>query len=520
MGMTASATSRPARIARNTTLNLAGFILPMAIGVFSIPPLLAYLGKERFGVLMLVFMVVGYLSPLDLGLGRATTRAVAEALSQRRPEGIAVVIWSSLSLLALLGVLGGVVLAVATPWLVGKVLIIPGRLQAETRVCFWYVAGSVPFVIVGGALRGALEGAERFDVVNWLKVLSSSAKYGLPLVVLLFGRGLSAAVATIGLVSVLTVVAYAVIVARIFPGLAKPVVSSRVFKAQLSFGTWTSVTNAATTAINSLDRLVIGSTLGLNAVTLYAAPQEIMNRLTILPTSLVTTLFPIFSRSGDHDGRASARIHAYAVKFLLLAMVVVVASFLLFADRLLDLWLGSDFGREGATVLRILAVGVFINSVGYPSFALLQGVGRPDITARLYLVELPVYAGLVMALVRTCGVTGVAVAYAIRSACELFWYWYKLGRVAPQCGREAKGVGLPAAALCAVALALLSCLLLLVPAASGLVIRTLLLTMLAGIYACGVWRWAIGEDERGVLAGTLRASAARVWTPLARPRPE
>ena len=45
-------------------------------------------------------------------------------------------------------------------------------------------------------------------------------------------------------------------------------------------------------------------------------------------------------------------------------------------------------------MLQILAVGVFINSLAQVPFALLQGVGRPDLTATLHLIELPLYLGL------------------------------------------------------------------------------------------------------------------------------
>jgi O-antigen/teichoic acid export membrane protein len=54
-------------------------------------------------------------------------------------------------------------------------------------------------------------------------------------------------------------------------------------------------------------------------------------------------------------------------------------------------WLGAEFSGNSSAVLRWLAIGVFINSLGQVPFALLQEVGRPDITGTLHLVELPLY---------------------------------------------------------------------------------------------------------------------------------
>ena len=51
----------------------------MLAAMAAAPFLLHTLGTERLGVLSLIWVVVGYVSFLDLGLGRAVTVAVAAA---------------------------------------------------------------------------------------------------------------------------------------------------------------------------------------------------------------------------------------------------------------------------------------------------------------------------------------------------------------------------------------------------------------------------------------------------------
>src|SRR5271165_6731772 len=69
-------------IAHNTILNLVGQALPLLVGVFTVPIILKGLGIERFGLLALCWVVLGYFGMFDLGLGRATTKAVAELLGR------------------------------------------------------------------------------------------------------------------------------------------------------------------------------------------------------------------------------------------------------------------------------------------------------------------------------------------------------------------------------------------------------------------------------------------------------
>ena len=69
-------------ITRNWAFNLLGQGLPLVVGLFTIPWLLRYLGVERFGVLSITWAVLGYVGQFDLGLGRATTRYVADSLGR------------------------------------------------------------------------------------------------------------------------------------------------------------------------------------------------------------------------------------------------------------------------------------------------------------------------------------------------------------------------------------------------------------------------------------------------------
>jgi O-antigen/teichoic acid export membrane protein len=61
-----------------------------------------------------------------------------------------------------------------------------------------------------------------------------------------------------------------------------------------------------------------------------------------------------------------------------------------------------------------LAAGVFINSLGQVAFAMIQGAGRPDLTAKLHLIELPLYLLGVYWLINTHGIKGAAIAWVAR----------------------------------------------------------------------------------------------------------
>src|SRR5207302_1596740 len=67
-------------LAASALWSLAAQAIRAVVGVIAIPFIVRGLGVERFGVLTLAWMVIGYFSLFDLGLGRAVTKFAAELL--------------------------------------------------------------------------------------------------------------------------------------------------------------------------------------------------------------------------------------------------------------------------------------------------------------------------------------------------------------------------------------------------------------------------------------------------------
>jgi O-antigen/teichoic acid export membrane protein len=102
-------------IARSSVLNLLGAGAPLVVALFAIPVLAGTLGADRFGVLNLAWVVLGYFSLFDLGLGRAMTKVVAEKLGLGEEAAIPGLVWNSFMLMVAFGVLGSIVAVAITP---------------------------------------------------------------------------------------------------------------------------------------------------------------------------------------------------------------------------------------------------------------------------------------------------------------------------------------------------------------------------------------------------------------------
>jgi O-antigen/teichoic acid export membrane protein len=480
------------RIVGNTMLNLGGYMVPMVVGLVTVPPMLHLLGPARFGALMLVFTALGYLTPLDLGIGRAATRSFAEAVGRGERERLSAIAWTSISFLFLIGIVGGLVFAAFVPLIVDRLLTVPPELRLEVKTSFFIAAGSLPFLTVAAAVKGFLEAVQRFDLSNFVKVISSTARYAVPLAALYAGTGLTGAVAVLATIMVMTVLFNCLVDLVVIPELRYFSIRWSFIRDQLSFGLWSSLSGAAILGNNYMDRTLVGSLLGLSAVTWYSAPQELASRLLVIPTSIVVTLFPIFS-AGGCDSR-SVRIHTRSVKSLILIMAPPCAFLILFARDVLGAWLGRQTALHSTLTLQLLSAGMFINAVGFPTYTFLHGIGRPELPTKFFLFELPVFGALIYGALRLFGLGGAAGVFLLRSGAELGWYWFALRRLEAGIWQGATALIRPF--LCSVilfgAVAICSVLPMTFPARVGVFVVTLL------AYSCVVKIWVLEAGDNAI----------------------
>ena len=161
------------RISRNTAINMVGAILPLLLTLFTIPRYLRLIGDVRFGVLAMVWLLLSYFAIFDMGLGRATSRSIAQLKTADDHER-ASVFWTALLINSTFGIVGGFVLWVVAREFLGVWLNIPAALRPELFSALPWLAAAVPVATNLSVMVGALEGRERFLAVNSLQVFSAA----------------------------------------------------------------------------------------------------------------------------------------------------------------------------------------------------------------------------------------------------------------------------------------------------------------------------------------------------------
>mgnify|MGYP000453947124 CR=1 FL=1 len=407
------------RVAYNTYWNLLGLGAPFVIAIFAIPPLIDGLGTERFGVLTLGWMIMGYFALFDLGMGRATTKFVAECIERGDQQRLPSLAWGSLLAHVTIGLVGGGILATSVPWLVRDIFKIPADILNEVTPAFYLLAVSVPLVVASASLRGILEAIHRFDLVNAVKIPASILNYIAPLFVLAVTNNLAVIVGVIVVSRAIVLAVNFLLCKRELPIFSSGMVLKfSTIKPLIGFGGWLTVSSLVSPVIVLLDRFIIGTILSMSAVAYYATPYEVVTKLWIFSASLLGALFPVFSALSVKSGREIRILYDRSINYLLVSVAPIVAILLAFSQELLSFWIGPDFAMQSAPVTRWLAVGVLINVLAQVPFTVLQGMGKADVPAKLQIIQLPFYAIATWYLVGAIGITGAAIAWTIRAVID------------------------------------------------------------------------------------------------------
>jgi O-antigen/teichoic acid export membrane protein len=422
-------------LAANTVWTLAGFLLPALVGLAAMPAIIRGFGDERFGVLTLAWMVIGYFSLFDLGLGRAVTRRVSELLVSPDRSQVGQVLWTGWYLMLALGLAGAVVGALLVPILIDVAVPVSPALHGETVTSFYLLVLAVPVIVLSAGISGTLQAAQRFGLVNAVRIPSGLLTFLVPLVMLRFTTELPPTVAALIVVRVVVLAAYATMCFRTIDGVRSPARFDRnVARELLGFGGWLTVSNVISPVMQSFDRFFVSALVSVAAVTYYATPAEAVSKAYFIPSAVAAVLFPAFSAANAADRQRMGRLFRAGLRTVLLVQLPLALAVIWFAPDILRFWLGPAFELRSTGVMRWLMLGVLINSLAFLPFTLLQGLGRADLTGKLHLVELPLYLALLVPLIQRYGIDGAAVAWCLRVTADLAALFWLASRVAGESG--------------------------------------------------------------------------------------
>jgi O-antigen/teichoic acid export membrane protein len=400
-------------IKRNTAINLSGALISIGVMFLTVPYMLHALGTERYGVMAIVWLLLGYFGFFDLGMGRATAFEIARSGAEDRTR----IFWSALAINAALGIVGGLAFLLIAEPLFLSVFNLSAQSEQEVVKILPFVAIAVPLATVSSVFSGILSGRAMFLALNARNIVTTLLLQLVPLAAVYWIRPtLDVAIAASLLGRVLSVLFLAGVAFRAASATPVPRMGdAQMFKRLASYGGWISAGAVIRPFITNIDRLMIASLLHASQVAYYAVPFNLVSNGTLVTGALTNSLFPRFAGLSEPAARELA---IRASRTHMAVMTVVCVGGVLVLKPFLSLWIGREFAFHASGVGELLVFTVWLNGGASVAYSLIQAQGRPRLTTTLHLVELVPFLGLLWLGGSQLGIVGVALARVARSAAD------------------------------------------------------------------------------------------------------
>jgi O-antigen/teichoic acid export membrane protein len=278
------------------------------------------------------------------------------------------------------------------------------------------MAVAMPAIVLTSGFRGILEARNKFKIINIIRLPMGLLTFIGPLIVINFGFNRLDYI-TIFLAGgrVVACILHGWYAWNVLP------VECRRFSIELKIlpelcrsGGWLTVSNVISPLMSYMDRFIIGALLSASAVTYYTTPQELVTKLWIIPGALTAVLFPSFAakiRMNNNDGWI---MFCKSVRWLFFLMLPISLIVTFFSKKILTIWINNSFASESFILLSVFSFGVFVSCLAQIPFTVLQSAGRSNVTAKIHMIELPLFILTMWLLTKNYGVLGSACAWVFR----------------------------------------------------------------------------------------------------------
>lgn len=398
-------------IRKHTLFNLGGAVLPMVIALATVPLYLGYIGAERYGVLAVIWALLGYFGFFDLGFGRAVTQRMAR-LADADDSERSKLLWTALLSTFVLGILASVLLWLFSDFILLNVIEMSARSRSEAAGAVAWMLLALPVLLPTTVLMGALQARLRFAEINVIQLISSLISQLLPLAVAASGHIELKVLVPAALASRLLMAALLFQQSRRHvPLIGSPAIDRVHLKAMLGYGGWVSVMTFLGPLLVTIDRLIIATLSGAKAVASYTVPYDLVSRTMVISGSLSSALFPRLASATPAEARTLAE-RATVALVAVMTPVVIVGIFV--AQPFLNVWLGKSFAAGSAGVSELILLGVWVNALVIPHHARLMATGNPRTVVMIYLFQIPIYLIMLWVGLQYWGVVGAAGAWSLR----------------------------------------------------------------------------------------------------------
>lgn len=401
-------------IAKNIKFSAINKVASMLYSLIFFPFIVHYTGKEVYGLYILVLTISGYLSLLDMGVGSAVVKYVAEYKGRQDEERINSIINFSLTFFISIAVIIALGLFLLSFYF-GSFFKIADANREMARRLFWVASLTALVYWPAFLFKNVLMGLQRYewsslgDII--IVIANAIAAY------ILFPRG--GTIVDFQLISLFVVIGVLILYLVRTRALLKnlrivfPYFNEDVYKLVFKYGVFLFLSGLVGMLIFQVGSLVIGLFISVSAVTLYGVAFSMQQNLRSVNAIIGSPFMPASAElHGREDPKTQKELFLKGTRFSTALFFPVIIISLIFAGRFITTWMGETF-FESVLPAQILLVFWFFNGTMDIGANILYGRGIVRIFLWISVICAIFTVSLTLILVKFFGITGAALGITL-----------------------------------------------------------------------------------------------------------
>ena len=393
------------RILGNTVATIVSVLIPGLLGLWSLKPLLELLGIETFTLLSFFWVYTSHLGFFDLGISRNLGIELPKLPTREKSKLVNLSVRKGLEY----SILGIVVVALL-------LFVIPifnpqFSLLSQFRV-FAVLLVWVPLAVIQMIVRGVFEASESFISAAVFRAYNQSVLFLVPWVMACWGHhDIFQMVVVITVARVLSLFPSFYWLMRQY-GLA--VIKKIENKAVVIHrnNQWITLSNLSGIVNGSLDRFVLLSLLGAQAIGAYVFAQDFGIRILVLSSSFALVLLPFFSKN---QSKLQNHIWVKRGSGLILLSHIALGLILFFSQTYLKHgFTNMPLAQDVIDFFWIFLLGITANGIGHILLSALHSHRELKRPALWHVISAVLYIPLLYWVVQGFGLTGAALLWSVR----------------------------------------------------------------------------------------------------------
>jgi O-antigen/teichoic acid export membrane protein len=407
------------RVLGNSLITIVSVLVPGILGLLSLKPLLHFLGPANFTLLSFFWVYTTHLGFFDFGIARNLAIELPKLSAPEKPffvfqglrNGLKFSFW-------------GVVLVALLLWL-GSLyqpqFTILYQFNTVLLLFMW-----VPLAVLQVIVRGIFEASELFVSAAVFRMYNQLVLFITPWAMAYLGyRDIIQLVGVITLLRGLSMVPAMALLYKQFT--VSRNIETDHKSSSVSFNNkWITLSNFSGIVNGSLDRFVLLSVLGAQAIGTYIFAQDFSVRILVLSSSFALVLLPFFSRnqSKTHNQKwVSWGMLLIFVSHICIGLFMWLGRPALIADMMDVRW--SDRVIE---FFLIFLLGITANGIGHILLAAIHSHRELKKPAIWHFLSAILYTPVLYFVVTEFGLTAAAFLWSIRSVIDtmvLYYIWIR-----------------------------------------------------------------------------------------------